>query len=141
MSNVLKNWRISDLQKEEKVSKISAKINVTAFQKWKETMLQISPTDGARRCGGILKVDLLGAVFTKVVLTFQLFFTDSYRIHQIFSPTSISEYTNFFNEYIFVRISFSTIKLRKKNLFWTNCFLFQLLKLRKFHGKFGETNW
>ena len=70
MSNVLKNWLISDLQKEEKVSKISAKINVTAFQNWKETMLQISPTDGARRCGGILKVDLLGAVFIKVVLTF-----------------------------------------------------------------------
>ena len=55
MSNVLKNWLISDLQKEEKVSKISAKINVTAFQKWKETMLQTSPTDGARRCGGISK--------------------------------------------------------------------------------------
>ena len=68
MSNVLKNWLISDLQKEEKVSKISAKINVTAFQKWKETMLQISPTDGARRCGGILKVDLLGAVFIKLLV-------------------------------------------------------------------------
>ena len=76
MSNVSKNWLISDLQKEEKVSKISAKINVTAFQNWKGTMLQISPTDGARRCGGILKVDLLGAVFIKVVLTFLLFFTD-----------------------------------------------------------------
>ena len=74
MSNVSKNWRISDLQKEEKVSKISAKINVTAFQKWKETMLQISPTDGARRCGGILKVDLLGAVFTKVVLNISIVF-------------------------------------------------------------------
>ena len=70
MSNVSKNWLISDLQKEEKVSKISAKINVTAFQKWKETMLQTSPTDGAMKCGGISKVDLLGVVFIKVVLTF-----------------------------------------------------------------------
>ena len=70
MSNVSKNWLISDLQKEEKVSKISVKINVTAFQNWRETMLQISLTDGARRCGGISKVDLLGVVFIKVVLTF-----------------------------------------------------------------------
>ena len=52
---------------------------------------------------------------------------DNGMVHQIVSPISNSESTNFFNFGIFI-MYFSTGKLRKKNFFGP---LFQLLKLRK----------
>ena len=59
-------------------------------------------------------------------------------VHQILSPISNSESTNFFNEYL-LWFLFSTGELRKNVCYepMGSLFLFQLLKLRKIR----ETNW
>ena len=61
-------------------------------------------------------------------------------VHQIVSPISNSESTNLFYQ-IFIMIFYSTVKLRKKNLFWTsNKFVF-FFNIEKFVGKIRKTNW